>query len=345
MSAIFGLQVPACYANHFAESITWSDGVSGAATSDQKWIITSPTSDFIPMPELGIVNLSLGPDAHFGSADPVLHPQLLQEDTRFPWIVAIQRVNESHSRAVLWHVLTDADVDPSTAENIFTIKSELQSRFTGPRDEIDNFVRQHEAKYDTNQELRWLHNSMTFAYNRLQFPGSFRDLARQAACFRRYALYAFAWFQWNCGIKSHYKVPLIPRISKDEMMGCFTMSPKVTQYLFDLDIPVWFLRSINLFKGTEVIQNVVSLVPPPRHLPIPDQHLEYIQKRLSGALSAVHLAGDPHLDWINRQSSVYIDIETRPFPQEILAQGSSHHGRGVQRTTQEKSSAGSKPCT
>ena len=154
---------------------------------------------------------------------------------------------------------------------------------------------------------------MHHAYQRLSFPASFRDLVRQLAHFRRYTLYVYAWFQWHIAILGEHLTPPIPRLPIDSMMGCFTLCPIVAQELLSANIPVWFIRRLDQFSGSEIIMRAVSLQPPVLHLSMSTAVATSMKIQLSGRLTCLLPLGDSHLEWINRQSGAYLDIEKHPY--------------------------------
>ncbi|KAF7799479.1 hypothetical protein EIP86_010714 [Pleurotus ostreatoroseus] len=142
------------------ESATFMDGLCGSSTDDGKWVITSPTCEYIPSPEIGVLDISLGPDGHFRRADPLIHPQALQEDTKFPWLAAVRREirDPEHELRILWHVLTADDVcspSNSIAGGSLTIKESLLQKFATPMKEAVTLIRQHEELNGKNRELGW----------------------------------------------------------------------------------------------------------------------------------------------------------------------------------------------
>ncbi|KAF7795565.1 hypothetical protein EIP86_006727, partial [Pleurotus ostreatoroseus] len=324
----------------YAESLTWQDGLSGCYTADKKYVVLSSVRDCIPEPVYGVLDVSLGPDGYFGAADPLLHPQILEEETKFPWLLAVPRDAEASPalQPVLWHALTPDDVEVISApEAIRTciIKVSFREDLEGPYNTVRSLVDVREKLHGVNHVLRWLFESLSQTFNRLGFPGTFRDLARQFACFRRYALYIHAWFQWYHAIKSPTAIPSIVRIDNDKLMGGFITSPVVAQELFKLRITYWWLRPTSSFAGNEVIQKIVSFTPSPRHLPVDDAHLPRLREELEGRLSSNVIAGDPHIEWINRQSATYLDIEKRPYPELKLGRRPSPPS-SVPTSSQEK---------
>ncbi|KAF7795072.1 hypothetical protein EIP86_006216 [Pleurotus ostreatoroseus] len=299
------------------EPLQWNDGRVVSATAEGGYIITSPNADFIPIPLFGVCTVSSEPDGHFGQADPLLNPQVLIEGSVFGWLVAIERMptSSSHPRFALWRALSREDIVYSNAlseQDIGCVAPLVLQPLADIVEDVKIIVQAFESKHGRHRELTWLWDAMQFAFQRLDFPASFRDLVRQLACFRRYTLYIYAWFQWHVAIKAHFDSPAIPRLEFGELMGCFTLAPLVAQDLFRSNVPVWFICRPEHIQSKRILKRRVTTRPPLRHLPMTEELVALLDPQLSGQYVDTLLVGDTHIAWINRQSSVYSDIEKRP---------------------------------
>ncbi|KAJ3556962.1 hypothetical protein NM688_g1737 [Phlebia brevispora] len=297
----------------------WSflDGCVACETKEHRYVITSPNMDFIPTPSFGMRDVALGPDGHFGSADPILWPQTLTLGTRYPWLVAIQRKPSSpdHLRCLLWRVLRHADFCPSSTSVMYsfgTLAPGVYGKCVSLFEEARILVEAFEGAYGHPQQLRWLYTTIRNTLERLRMPSTLRDAVRQYACFQRYTLYIHAWFQWYVVIHKKFPMsnPPIQALKKDEMMGCITTAPVIAQELYLAGIPVWIARFPEQIMSTDVIQNLTPLIPPTRHLTFcDDKELLLMKDELQDRCSARLLCGDSQIDWINQQALGYLDIE------------------------------------
>ncbi|KAJ3544616.1 hypothetical protein NM688_g5718 [Phlebia brevispora] len=313
---------------------TWKDAVAAAITDDSKWIITSPNASFIPAPVFGPITVSIEADGHFGIADPVHWPQVLQEDTRYPWLACIERCPPiaQYPRSYLWSTLSHAQTSPvqsSSVAVLATVRQDYLRRLREIHDRIKFMVDSFERFKMRNLELRWLYISMRDAFERLDFPATYRDLVRQHACFQRFALYIDAWFQWHITVKGTYQFALIIPLPRDKMMGAFVTAPGAAQMYFEHRVPVWFLRTQPFFKGDEIVKSVVVFSRPSTPFPFADANdLQVLQSELVGRIFASMDAGERHLDWIHRQLARYVDLESRPYPETISRPDDQLHTTG-----------------
>ncbi|KAJ3556197.1 hypothetical protein NM688_g2158 [Phlebia brevispora] len=305
----------------------WKDTFAAAVTEDSKYIVTAPNCSFVPEPLLGSITISIGADGHFGSADPIHWPQILEEGTRYPWLPCVERQPPviSYPDSYLWFPLSEAQVcpiqprSPSSANVFCTVQATYLAQLRVINDRVKYLVDSFESLYERHPELRWLFVSMRDAFDQLDYPATYRDLVRQHACFQRFTLYTYAWLQWHVVIKRTYKLSAVVPLRSRDMMEVFVIAPKLVQLYFDLGVPVWFLRTQNFFKGDEVVRSVVLFERPKEILSFPDKKdLEVLKRELVGRVSMSMNAGEPHLNWIHYQAAHYVDMETRPYPETIL---------------------------
>ncbi|KAJ3557021.1 hypothetical protein NM688_g1694 [Phlebia brevispora] len=318
--------------NQGGDPQTWRDAIAAAITGDSKWIITSSNSSFVPAPVLGPVMVSIEADGHFGTADLVHWPQVLQEDTCYPWLACVERhpLVVRYPRSYLWSTLSNAQISPVQSTSLTalaTVQQDYLRHLREIHDRIKFTVESFERfKKTQNLELRWLYIFMRDALERLDFPATYRDLIRQHACFQRFALYVDAWFQWHVTVKGTYQFSLIIPLPRDSMMGAFVTAPAAAQMYFEHRVPVWFLRTQPFFKGDEIVKSIVAFSQPPTHFSFADANdLQLLEKELVGRVFASIDAGEHHLDWIHRQLARYVDLESRPYPEVITWPDSQLH--------------------
>lgn len=263
------------------------------------------------------------PDGHYGPADPLHWPQALSNDTLFPWVAAISRkpLNPHDPYICFWRVLTPGDFIPvacPTALNLGTVKEEVLDTLRPHIVALTEFVKEFTEEHDINRELDWLASNMRHAFDRLDFPASYRDLVRQHACVQRFFLYTSAWLDFHVGL---FKIFKMTRRSKyappktSQMMGCITTTPSFAQKLCEAGVPVWFSRDLDHVTGDEIVEKRVALSTPVNHLTIPDPAvLARHERELTGLNTFITLAGDRHIWWIILISSHYADIAPRMTP-------------------------------
>ncbi|KAF7792927.1 hypothetical protein EIP86_004030 [Pleurotus ostreatoroseus] len=317
------------------ERIRFHDGLCGS-TFD-KWIITSPNCTHVPHPAIGIINVAMGPDGYYGEADPIHYPQFLQDATRYPWLPAIRRAPTSpvDRDQLLWQMLTRNLVTPATStgeELLITTAEHIQHLgriFTDIKCTVEAFERHH----GQHRELCWLSTCAQDALDRLDFPATFRDLIKQHAVFQRYCLYTQAWLQWNVAVMKYFPLAPLAPIPTAEMMGCFTSNPSIVQRLFTHGIPVWFLRTEEQVGADQVIAQWSPIQQPVDHIQLSDDQCLSEHRRDVVVSHTINLvAGDPHLDWIHSQATVYEDIEgpalsgpaALNFHEQHISSSSSH---------------------
>lgn len=306
----------------------WRDGIVGCATADGKFVITSPTVDCIPRPALGTILLNMREDCLYGEADPLLRPQLLSDGTRFPWLAAVRLPNpQDPVIGIMWRTLhreTHYQVDGKSG--LGTACRTLLAESAIARNMPARLVAAFERRYGYVRDLRWLYNSFVDAVDRLDFPCTFRDLARQWACVQRYWSYTLAWIHWNVGITARYSLDArdYEPVARETCMGCFTTSPTLAAGLAKLYLPVWFMRTFNELSGDDVIERAVAFDDWPSTMMFKNEaHRRDHEALFAGKVSSVCLAGDGHLTWILQQSARYFDRETNPVPSDNVAASSS----------------------
>lgn len=282
------------------------------------------------------------PDGHFGLADPIHHPQILEEHARHSWIAAIQR--PAHRRStigIMWeplHRATDFVVGTSSV-GLGIAAPTFTQRVHGALRRCSNAIYAFEARYSRQRELRWLYDTLMDAFDRLSFPGTFRDIARQWACVQRFWLYTMAWLDWHVGPMQSYPMPpseYLP-LSPDHFTGCFTTSAAVVARLAPLQVPVWFMRGFDEFTGSEILMTHGTFIPPVTQLSFDDKtQLADNESAFAGRLSLACWAGENHITWINAQAVRYLDKEMRPSPQRPVTAPSADLSIGPSRSNPSK---------
>ena len=316
----------------FTAPAHWMDGIVGCATEDGSCIVTSPTEEYIPRPLLGTTVVSMMPDGHFGEADPIHHPQLLEEDCLFPWLSAIERPWVSaherrqviaSSRGFMWLPL-ERDIDFALVNTsnvgLGLVSDELRRRLEGPIAMITEAVRDIEHSYGRIRELRWLYDTLMDAVDRLSFPATFRDMTRTWACVQRFWLYIRAWFDWNVIFMESYRMKSRAwgPTAFAKWNGCFTTSLTLAARLAEANIPVWIIRTLQQFSGRETIEEYTSFREPLNILPFrTSAQRDENAAVLTGTVRKYCVVGDQHLSWISREATRYLDKQALPVTPNV----------------------------
>lgn len=277
---------------------------------------------FLPRPAYGNITISLMPDGHFGHADPIHWPQVMQLDTIYPWMCVIQRrpSDPADKRMCMWQPLRRRDFVPllsSAVTGLATVSSELIERLRPIYSEPVDFEVEFTKQHGPNRQLRWLASTLRHAFSSLEFPATFRDLVRQHACFQRFWLYTVAWFDWHLGHIRTYTLDNVNynTLDKEQLMGCFTASPVVACRLFEAGVPVWISRRSDTLTNHDLFETPVEFTPPVAMLDFGDataEEKEVYVNLLQGLAMCTVVAGDHHIDWINRQSQHAGDVHVFP---------------------------------
>lgn len=273
-------------------------------------MISTLNMNFVPRPVYGMLQVSIMADGHFGSTDPVNWPQVMQIDTKYPWLSVIQRrpTDPKDAHFPMWQVLKTDDFIPlSTSASFSTISPAALDCLRPVYSECLAFVAKLNQQHGPNGELEWLSSMMRYAFSRLtNFLLSFCDLVCQHACLQCYWLYTVAWLDWYIGYMCVY--PLCGNISyvplpTDQLMGCLTTIPQIAQRLFWMGILVWFLCTVEYFTEDDVLERCVDLQEPINILDFPStKKRDAYTVQLTGLISHIVFAGDRNITWINHQA-------------------------------------------
>ncbi|KAF7790156.1 hypothetical protein EIP86_001108 [Pleurotus ostreatoroseus] len=308
------------------EPTHWLDGLVGCATDDAKYLITSPTASYIPRPIYGKIEICMHDDGHFGSADPIHHPQFIQHESHYPWMAAIQR--NCSARSLLrdiWHPL-DRTVNFELVKTSNVGLGVVPSAFKRYANEailpLGELVATFEQLYGTNPELNWLFSTLLDAVDRLAFPATFRDMARTWACVQRFSLYTCAWFDWNIKFMQTYRMPslvsVFDPIPYDQWMGCLTTSTLLASRLAKANVPVWLMRPMENFSGDEVVEKAVVFTEPKTCMQFSrSEQCTENRALFAYGIKSIRIAGDEHLTWINRMAIRNLDDSM--FPSNALS--------------------------
>ncbi|RDX41580.1 hypothetical protein OH76DRAFT_1364402, partial [Lentinus brumalis] len=258
--------------------------------------------DYVPSPQVGIVQVSLRSDYRYGVVDPIQWPQIFTKE--FDYLCAVMRPTTPDSRyAPLWW--TPAQSDFVLLEgSLFTCLGLLKPDALRPlSDLVGELSSSIQAVSDRTATLAWLHLGMTHARDRLKyFPCTFRDAALQVRETQRYWLMSQAYMEYQ-----KYTDAFVgsPQPVHRELMGAFSTNPVHVQNLFNAGIPVWFIRSdVSIMQDTRTTATV-----------IPDKPSEICMDTGpdGGIVLYTGLAGAEHIVQTVRFGETYLDVSRAPL--------------------------------
>lgn len=271
---------------------------------------------FIPRPVYGTVTVSIKSNGHYGVEDPIQWPQFMEENPRYAWLAAVSRKpeDEQDPRRAMWEALLEHDFELVNQQEPTFFGTVRKPRLNCLRSLVGDTTRRVESFEMENgrrDELHLLHRTMSDAFDRLDFPTTYRNMIRQHACVQRYWMLTHAWLEWHVHIWRNFKIAdedLSPRPPvRDDLMGAFTTSPTVTQKLYGAGIPVWLTRVVDALMPDDILESVVPFTLP-SGFPLDDGNV------FPSAKAYVGLAGREHLSFIHKDSHCYDDIERLALP-------------------------------
>ncbi|KAF9229984.1 hypothetical protein BU15DRAFT_35925, partial [Melanogaster broomeanus] len=222
---------------------------------------------FIPKPFLNSSELRAFKDGRYGVQDVFQWPQLYSD--KYPYSTCIPRrewlnLEPCH---LLWWTPKPSDFvkEAGTMWEVGRLPEGHRAAFTELHDYIHDQLSQH-AHYLDNDLRNLMKPAATLrtlkqALERLHYhPLTFRELTLQVAEFQRTALDILAYgFYARAKAKQNSKVRLT-------LMGAFTSTPHNCQRLFDMGIPVWFIRHRSEIPSEMRIIDVVDSFDLPREI-------------------------------------------------------------------------------
>ena len=285
----------------------WNDVRAAAYTDDSKYIITSPNSEHIPEPFVGLVHVCMRTDYRYGENDPFQWPQPL--DLNYAFLSVIRHpYPETHRYAPLWwspQIHRDFEVIEGSA---FTCLGHLRSPVFDALEllvfEMSKIVDEHiETTGQSPARLSVYRLGMIQSSERIKFfPSTFRDLAFQVRELQRFWLLCRAWVDY-----SRLVAPgdTSSRPLQTGYIGAFTTNPGEAQTFCRLGIPVWFIRPVISVNQDAAQRVLVSLRAPSNLVREPWQ--------TDAPAVFVGLSGARHLDVICAIKHMYLDVSQSPL--------------------------------
>ncbi|KAI0648135.1 hypothetical protein C8Q79DRAFT_555655 [Trametes meyenii] len=292
------------------EGLAWNDALSLSPTRDRLWLITSPNMEYVPAPSLGLKEVVLRDDYRYGEVDPIQWPQLYSEGYEF--LCAIPRpLPGTHRLGPLWWTPNQAEdfelLSGSIVKCLGLLKQHCLDPLSNLVDQLSERVRiLLDKRSDVVEErLVQLEVAMRNARDRLRiFPCTFRDVLLQVRMVQRHWLMASAFLDYygvyiRLGTRKN-------RVNRG-LMGAFTTDPGVAQNLFELGIPVWWLRQeATITEDTRIIAQERLTNPTDICLTV---------RGSSGSVIYRGLVGKKHLDAILHVGHTYRDVARVPLLQ------------------------------
>ncbi|KAJ3488155.1 hypothetical protein NLI96_g3039 [Meripilus lineatus] len=260
----------------------------------------------VPEPVLDRIQVLVREDGRFGVEDPINWPQYFSIAYCHYPLISRRPSNPNDDRQPLWWRPTPHDFVPlhgSAVSNLGTLSPErrgiLRSLVNKMTTRISIVQRNTSPRHINFCDL-----SMRASMSCLSFPSTYRDLVVQVANVQRYWLEAEALLKYE----DVYKAKFLSTNEYNDahsaepntsVMGCYTSDPVAAFKLFNAGIPVWLIRSPELFTR-EVAVGAVVMTKKPHDIEI----------RMSGFGQRVYSGhvGERHHAAVSMGGHTYMDI-------------------------------------
>lgn len=293
----------------FPGPITYQDGLFGASTPDDRYVITTPNADYIPTINQGSLTIQLYGDGRFGMEDPILWPQLYH--SRFPHFPFIRRRprNPTSRYEILWSDLAENEFVPShgtTVSRMGFVATLRRSQMKLFVDDMNKQVLEYSIAHDRhNERLHFACAAMNRAHARFTYSASFQDLQQQLVTLQRFYLECEAFILWSSRrVPDARQKPLIP----SHYIGAYTTQPSVVQTLFETGIPVWLFRRQEEIHGKIVIIHILVHSEDPKDIDVTNPHQAVFEGYPGEATLAATCQG----------GFAYYDVERVPFTRDYI---------------------------
>ena len=203
-------------------------------------------------------------------------------------------------------------------------QNELYSLVRGLSGKARTLYKANPGRYGTL--LTSICTQMEEAYARLSLPSTFRDIVHQVTCVQRHYLLTSAILTWYGEISTltlGTQHPLRP-----DLMGAFTADPNQAQRLYQLGIPVWYMRFPHQLTKDDIIRSFVSMDR--------GDHIVTDDGIFGNAIFFGHVGSAPFFQAIAGAGKQYLDVEKTPLPKVLHAV----HGPRLPRDLPARGTAG-----
>ena len=236
-------------------------------------VFTSPNTTFIPEPYIfNTVDLQPLADGRFGYIDCFLWPQLYSRKHRWSGcIFQREQFLEDDVMKWLWFTPTEKDArqEPGCAFELGLLEKKLvdalEKLFNNAAGCIADVQKNISA--EVQKELKTHIRAASYSLQRLRcLPLPARDIILQVSEFQRILLDTFAIMQYETvALRSQPSNDQF-RFSNTKWMGVFTADPATAQELYDLCIPLWYIRLEESFPLRTNVHLVQDFRPPPSYI-------------------------------------------------------------------------------
>ena len=281
--------------------------VKVAACPDEgHYVITSPNTDYIPQPFVGLVRVYMRNDYRYGENDPFQWPQVFTPELDFLSVIRHPYKSPHRYEPIWWTPSCTTDFEPvegGVFKSLGLLARASLVRLSDLVDEMTRLVNQHGEQIGRVDVRLWKFNiAMVDARNRLlHFPATFRDTCFQVREVQRFWLLCRAVIDYTrINTKEEPATSTRPGI-----MGAFTTDPGVMQTLARGGIPVWFIQPRVSSLDKDIGDKMVVMKLPSEITRIPWQ--SNAPAMYSG------LSGYNHLNIICSIKHMYLDVSQSPL--------------------------------
>ncbi|KAK1220080.1 hypothetical protein PQX77_017179 [Marasmius sp. AFHP31] len=204
--------------------------------------------DVLYAPPVGLRRVRLKRDYHFGKDDPLFYPQPFNHSIAHLALIPIPNSDSEHRLYHAWFTPTDRDFEPRAKMDICPrlgkLRSTIRNFFELMIAEALECAKDHANNhYISNQSAQ-----LRFLLGRLD-----KQRATQSETFLHFALAQHQFLKltarldWIANYRNHYMKSTDHKsdLGCPAVIGAFTDNPELVEALFQLRIPVWYVRPIS----------------------------------------------------------------------------------------------------
>ncbi|KAL0573744.1 hypothetical protein V5O48_008205 [Marasmius crinis-equi] len=262
--------------SEYKPDLSYNSGRVCALSPRTRDFITSPNCEYVPLPPLGSTrDLYRRADGFYGHDDPVCWPQPFNKNN--PYLSCIPRrptqlLHQYYSYACMWEEVSTQSLDydnlnDPTVGTLSTVTASLyEDAMNNVRARTKPYLQSPTTDSQVLSLLREWDKTMTVCHTRLSSESmDLRDIRRGVSELKRSWVYSVALLD--------YIEVFSRRVLRDEdkldaessnRMGCFVWNAQDALALFDIGLPVFFVRPYSAFSH-QVILRIVEFTTPNDH--------------------------------------------------------------------------------
>jgi hypothetical protein len=252
--------------SHEVHSAAGSEVYRAAGGAPHYWVITSPNSNIIPKPVMGIRTIRAMKDGRFGMEDRTLHPQYYIAGFEYFCCIPRRPRNLDHPLAIMWFTPMETDVSllPGVAFDVFiyTLNKVHMDGFRSAIDELVRRARQFEKSKGHAEMLSILETAVCHCYTKLEGTGMvLKEIVLSVAELQRLCLDMYAWLDYFMIFYPRQFPTSGQRKYHEEdrtRMGAFTEEVLIAEQLLMMGIQVWLIRPSFAILPDTTIKKVVK---------------------------------------------------------------------------------------